>query len=139
MESCPEDIRSLLGNIYSRLFRGTAFQVMVVGVCFLVPVRLDCIVVYLMRYAHDHVVGYFCGGRFDRELPGSRPRPVHDWLDTRLQDCASCHRHYRWIIREWIAGVFVWIKENWRALRLLEQIMRYPFGHSPTTYIYIYL
>lgn len=63
-------IRSLLGNIYSRLFRGTAFQVMVVGVCFLVPVRLDRIVVFPMRYAHDHVVGNFCGGWFDGELSG---------------------------------------------------------------------
>jgi hypothetical protein len=113
-------IHRLLGNIYSRLFRGTAFQVMVVGVCFLVPVRLNRTVVYLMRCAHGHVVGYFCGGRVDRKLSRSGPRPVHDRLDTRLQDCASRHRHYCWIIRKWIASLFVWIEENRRALRLLE-------------------
>ncbi len=33
----------LLGNIYSRMFSGTAFTVMVTGVLFLVPVRVLCI------------------------------------------------------------------------------------------------
>lgn len=32
-----------LGNIYSRVVRGTAFTSMVTGVLFLVPVRLDAL------------------------------------------------------------------------------------------------
>lgn len=35
----PLGIHSILGNLYSRLFGGTAFTSMVPGVLFLVPVR----------------------------------------------------------------------------------------------------
>ena len=133
--ACLDGFPRLLGNIYSRLFRGTAFQVMVVGVCFLVPVRLNRTVIYLVRYTHDRVVGYLCSWWFDRKLSQSRIRPVHNRLDTRIQDCASRYRHHCWIIREWIAGLFLWIEENQRALRLLKQTLRYPFGHLLITHI----
>jgi hypothetical protein len=107
---------------------------MVVGVCFLVPVCINRVVVYPVIRTHDHTVGYLCGGRFDWKLSWGT-RPVHDRVDTRLQDRASRHRYHCWIIWKWIAGLFVWIEENRRALRLLEQTLRYPFRHSSTTHI----
>ena len=37
---CQEANRRILGNVYSRVFGGTAFTSMVTGVLFLVPVSL---------------------------------------------------------------------------------------------------
>ena len=108
---------------------------MVVGVCFLVPVRLNCVVVYAARHTNDRIVGYLCGGRFDRKLSRSGARSVHNRLDTRLQDCASRHRHHCWIIRKWFTCLFVWVEENQCTLRLLEQILRDLRGYSPIAYI----
>lgn len=41
----------LLGNIYSRIFGGTAFTVMVTGVLFLVPVRVFCTLSIMPGYS----------------------------------------------------------------------------------------
>jgi len=59
----------LLGNVYSRVIRGTAFTSMVTGVLFLVPVsNLHFIVPQLQNVQFGFQVGYSSGWRVESEL-----------------------------------------------------------------------
>ena len=90
----------ILGNVYSRLCGGTAFQVMSVGVSLLIPVsllfRYPAIYVILMFIA---TVGYCCYRWTCTELPRSGRRFLFGRPFHRAPHGAS---------RDWYHGWFVW-------------------------------
>jgi len=99
----------LLGNIYSRMFGGTAFTVMVTGVLFLVPVRVSCPCDYVPRgdvcrpwltLFFPFAVGSLAGCRWsDRRI----------WQRDRHRECYDCgyDRYHRWTFHESGARVHV--------------------------------
>ena len=105
----------LLGNIYSRMFGGTAFTVMVTGVLFLVPVRVFCKPSRscvpnrdpksLSPFFWTFQVGSVSGWR-------GRDRSIRE--RDRYRECydRGYDRYHGWTFHESSACVHVWYKEE---------------------------
>ena len=101
----------LLGNVYSRMFGGTAFTVMVTGVLFLVPVRVfasgSCAP---DRIGSSPLIFLFQVG----SVSGWRGRDHSIRERDRYRECNDCgyDRHHGWTFHEPGACVHVWNKEE---------------------------
>jgi hypothetical protein len=110
---------SILGNAYSRIFRGTAFQCMVIGVLFLVPVcsrsfgTWDLLISTSVRYRS-------CRWTI-RELQWPGRRPIHDRACYRPTHGSGGHWYHRGAIWQRPHSVLLRIKKASSSICVLRR------------------
>jgi len=98
----------VLGNLYSRAFKGTAFTAMVTGILFLVPVRVVVPYSYTFLAKLLSAVRLICSWRTRTKLQRAKCGPVLERASDWCADGAGCYRYNGRSVWERAARLLLW-------------------------------